>query len=101
MSIGSDQPLISNQVPDTEFPDNFEEFSEIFGRDYKRTVDAINTKEGGLYSQNEVATFQKYFNPNDSQSSRNIYRKVINFDGSPTQGQNACSMALPSPRIAV
>ena len=79
MSFSSDQPLTSNQLSDFELPENYDDFSEIFDREHKKVVDTINTKEGGLYQLGEQATFQKYFDPNDSFNTRNTYRTVINF----------------------
>lgn len=86
MSISSDQSLTSNQLSDFEAPDNYEEFSNIFERNYKKVVDVVNTKEGGNYLLEEQATFQKYFDENDVQGSRDTYRKVINFGRLPNAG---------------
>ena len=83
MSFSNDQPLVANQFSDFDIPDNFDDFSEIFEREYKRVIDAVNTKEGGLYLLQELATFEQYFTPNDPQQNRNIYRKVIDFGSLP------------------
>jgi hypothetical protein len=79
MSFSSDAPLVANQVGDTDFPDNFEDFSELFDREYKKVTDAVNTKEGALYLLQELATFQQYFNTADTQNNRNVYRITLNF----------------------
>lgn len=75
----SDNPLVANQVSDTDFPDNFEDFHELFDREYKKLTDAVNSKEGALYLPQELATFQKYYDPGDSLETRNVYRKLIIF----------------------
>lgn len=83
MSFSSDAPLVSNQVVNEEFPDTYEEFIKMFEVSYGKLSDAVNSKEGGTYLLNEIATFQKYFNVDDPQNNRNIYRKVINFGALP------------------
>jgi len=79
----SDQPLVANQVSVPDFPDNFEEFIELFEREYQNIVDAVNSKGGGLYVPEESATFQKYFDSVDPQSTKNVYRKVVDFGALP------------------
>lgn len=79
----SDAPLVANQVDSPDFPDNFSDFLEQFEREYQKLTDAVNSKEGGLYIPEESATFQKYFNQDDPQSTRNVYRKVIVFGALP------------------
>jgi hypothetical protein len=91
MSFSSDNPLVANQIGDFDVPETFEEFSDIFERNYKKVADAMNTKETGLYLLQESATFQQYFKANDPQGNRNIYRKVINFGRLP----NATSRRVP------
>ena len=75
----SDQPLVANQVDTPDFADNFEDFLEQFEREYNKLTDAVNSKEGALYLPQELATFQKYFDSVDPQSTKNVYRKVIEF----------------------
>jgi len=87
----SDNPLVSNQISDPDFPDNFPEFIELFDREYKKLVDVVNTKEGGLYIPQEVATFQRYYTSVDPQATRNVYRKLIDFGVLP----NATTKRVP------
>jgi hypothetical protein len=91
MSFSSDKPMLSNQLANYDSPDSYEAFSEIFQREHKRVVDAVNSKEGGLYSLQQVATFQEYFTPGNPQKNRNVYRKVINFGALP----NNTSRTIP------
>ena len=79
MSFSSDAPLVANQVSDSDLPADFDDFHEAFERDYKKMVDAVNSKEGGLYLPQEVATFQLYFNEDDPNVNRNVYRKLVVF----------------------
>ena len=83
MSFSSNAPLVANQVSDTDFPDNFTDFHEVFDREFKKITDAINTKEGALYLLQELATFQQYFNPNNVQENLNVYRITVNFGALP------------------
>lgn len=83
MSFSSDAPLQSNQLSlDVEFQKEKPEFNDILTLAYRRAVDAINTKEGGLYLLGEIATFKQVYNLNPpsgvySQSvNRNLYRKT-------------------------
>lgn len=88
MAFSSDPALQSNQVsisleiPRPEDP-NFETIMSLF---MKRTTDAVNTKEGALYSLREVATFQQYFTAGDPQTTRNVYRMTVNFGALPNAG---------------
>ncbi len=79
----SDNTLVANQVSDSDFPDNWEEFQEMFSREYPKLIDAINSKEGALYLPQELATFQRYFDEADPQNTKNVYRKVIIFGALP------------------
>jgi len=83
MSFSNDPPLVTNQTSDNDFPDNFEDFIEMFDREYKKVTDAINTKEGSLYLPQELATYQQYFSVEDPQNNRNVYRKVVDFGALP------------------
>lgn len=75
----NDNPLVANQVGDFDSPENYEDFTEIFEREYKKAIDAINSKEGGLYLPQELSTFQKYYDPENPLETRNVYRKLIIF----------------------
>lgn len=79
MSFSSDKSLQSNQVPlsfdlgDPSSPD----FKNSLSLMLKRMIDSLNSKEGALYFLQEQATFQKYFKEGDPQSTRNVYRTVV------------------------
>lgn len=86
MGFSSDQPMVSNQlVTNFQLPSAKETdlFDERLEKLLEKICDVTNTKEGAVYFLNEIATFQKYYVSGDPQSSRNVYRKVIDFGALP------------------
>lgn len=81
MSFSSDQPLQANQLPiSIDYPDPSEkEFVETLTTDRKRISDSMNSKEGALYDLNEQANFRKFYDPNNTQQTRNSYRSVFDL----------------------
>lgn len=80
MAFSSDQPLVSNQLPiSVDFPKEPELFLDIMTNTYKRIADAVNRKEGGVYSLQENATFKQYPTANDPQKTKNTYRKTFDM----------------------
>ena len=81
MSFSSDQPLVSNQLPNSiSLPEvNDKAFIEMLSNHLRRISDVVNTKEGSLYLLNEIATFQQFFTANNPQQNRNSYRKVFDL----------------------
>jgi len=79
MSFSSDQPLLINQLPISidlpKDPEKFHEVSELF---MKRVSNVVNTKSGGLYSQQEFSNSELY-QLVDSLTSSNVYRKCFNL----------------------
>jgi len=87
MSSSSDNPLVSNQVGYQNFNFEYEKFIDIFEREHKKYVDAINSKENGLYYPSETSTFQQYQDENNTQNLQNVYRKLIFFGTLPNTSQ--------------
>ena len=87
MSFSSDQPTLVNQLPlSMDFPDDPVKFKEILTLLYKRIANAVNTKEGGLFSLAEQFDFQQYFIQGNPNNFRNVYRKtfdMVNLNGGP------------------
>lgn len=84
MSFSSDNPLQTNQLPiSVEFPTEPKLLQVINTETYKRTANAVNTKESGLYLNQEMASFKQYFTPDNPMKNRNVYRKVIDFGALP------------------
>ena len=79
MSFSSDQPLLINQLPISidlpKDPEKFHETSELF---MKRVSNVVNTKAGGLYSQQEFSNSELYQLVSSTTSS-NVYRKCFNL----------------------
>ncbi len=63
MSFSSNVPLQSNQLPiSLDFPDpTHPDFLDTLSIAFKRISDAMNTKEGALYTLEEIANFNNYF----------------------------------------
>ena len=92
MSFSSDNPLITNQIPtDINLPklsqaDLFQERLEDFLQDM---ANAINSKEGGLYTLDETASSEQYYDLTNTSKFRNVYRKtfdMIQLSGSNIEG---------------
>ncbi len=78
MTFSSNNALQLNQLPLTlNFPKTYDEFLPIMTLLYKRIVASMNTKEGSLYSLEELGNFNQYFTLNDPLTFRNVYRKVF------------------------
>ena len=82
MSFSSDQALQVNQLPiSIEFPKEQERFYEILTLWAKRVTNAVNSKEGGLYSLEELFDFKQYFTASNPNVFRNDYRKTFDLTG--------------------
>jgi hypothetical protein len=98
MSFSSDKPLLANQLPisiDFPSPDK-KEFLDILSLTYKRIADSVNTKEGGLYLLQELATFNQFFTLNNNRINRFVYRTtfdMVNLNGGPIGTGTTASFA--------
>lgn len=105
MSFSSDNAAITNQLPNTiNLPDldNKELFVERLEAILKEITDSVNQKDGGLYTKDETASSQQYYNPDDPQEFRNVYRKV--FDLIDLNGANvgaSASLSYPHEMVGV
>lgn len=73
-------PLLVNQLPlSVDFPKDQQKFLEILTELYKRIANCVNTKEGGLFSLQELFNSQQYFTPGTPNIFRNVYRKVFDM----------------------
>lgn len=94
MSFSSDPALLSNQLPiSVEFPKEFQQFLPILDLLYKRIANSVNSKEGGLYSQEEVNAFMQYFTSTPN-VFRPTYRKVIDFGALPNAGSKSVAHGI-------
>jgi len=84
MSFSSDKPGLENQLPiSIEIPQDYAEFRHQFNTLYQRITASLNSKEGGLYVPDEKITNQQYFDENDPQKNKNVYRMVLDFGSLP------------------
>ena len=80
MTFSSDPAAQINQLPiSVEFPRDPERFLESLTNWIKRCTNAMNTKEGALYTLQETFCFKQYFTPNNPNVFRNMYRSVFNL----------------------
>lgn len=97
MSSSSDPSLQVNQLPiSIDFTQDDERFKDTLSLWAKRVANAVNTKEGSLYSLQEFFNFKLYYTVGDTQNFRNTYRKC--FDLVDLNGGNigpATTVAFP------
>lgn len=82
MSLTSDLPLSSNQLPiSLEFPSlkNESSFIQALTNTLQQISDTVNTKEGALYLLQELATFQLYYITSNPQATRPTYRRTYDL----------------------
>jgi hypothetical protein len=82
MSYSNDNSSITNQLPLT-IDIKEEDIWDSFSNAYKKIANSVNSKEGGLYIQNETATSAQYFTQNNPQVYRNVYRVTVDFGNLP------------------
>lgn len=97
MSFSSSPSLVVNQLSDTEYPDNFEGFIEVFSRENKKVIDVVNSKESALYVLKEVGTFKQFFIPNDPLNNRFAFRRTVNFGSLPDTATKRILHGTPLP----
>jgi hypothetical protein len=97
MSSPTDFTLIANQLPiSQEFPKDQDRFLETLTLWEKRVANAVNSKEGGLYSLQEIFSFKQYFTLNNPGVFRNVYRKcfdMVDLNAGPIAG--GATVAFP------
>lgn len=80
MGYSNDQPGLENQLAySIEFPDDPEQFREKVYEVYQKIVNAVNSKTGGFYIPLEKGTSERYFEKNNTQVFRNVYRMTVIF----------------------
>ena len=84
MSFSNDKPALENQLAiSIELPEDPAEFRFRFNDLYQKIATSLNSKEGGLYVPEEKTTGQQYFNPDNPQKNKNVYRMVVDFGALP------------------
>jgi len=80
MAYNSDPSVQANQLPlSIDLPQEEEQLRQKLTDSYKKTVDAMNNKIGGLFSLQEIANFERWFSVNSTTQTRNGYRKTFKF----------------------
>lgn len=87
MSFSNDQPALESQLPlSIELPKEPDQFRNRINDLYQKIASSLNTKEGGLYIPQEKTTGQQYFNENNPQKNKNVYRMTVDFGALPNSG---------------
>jgi|ERR1700687_187745 len=82
MSFSNDPAIQVNQLPiSIEFPREEERFYEILTLWAKRVTNSVNSKEGGLFTLEELFDFKQYFTAGNPNTFRNDYRKTFDVTG--------------------
>jgi hypothetical protein len=90
----NDPSALINQLPvSIELPRDPAQFIESMTILYKRIAQTVNTKEGGLFSQQEFMSNQQY-NIGSSSSFRTVYRKTVNFGALPAAGTKSVAHGI-------
>lgn len=96
MSFSSDNSGVGNQLPQSiEIPQDYKDFRKQFNDLYQRITASLNSKEGGLYTPNEKLTNQQYFDENDPQNNKSVYRMVVDFGALPNAGTKNVAHNIP------
>jgi hypothetical protein len=75
MTISSNQPLNTNQLPvSLDVNPEDKEFQNILLLYLRRVANAVNTKESGLFLLQENANFEQWYQVGNPQQNRNAYR---------------------------
>ena len=87
MSFSSDNAALQAQLPlSIDVPKEGEEFNEWFNGVYQKIAASVNNKEGGLYVPEEKITSQQYFDVDNPQKNKSVYRMSIDFGALPDTG---------------
>lgn len=96
MSFTNDIPGLQNQLPiSIEFPLDAEEFRHQLNNTYQRIATTVNTKEGALYVPIEKVTGAQYFNVDDTQKNKIVYRMTVDFGALPNAGTKSVPHNIP------
>lgn len=85
MAFSNDPAVQSNQLPiSLDIPSDPKQLKETLSLLFKRVINAVNTKEGGVYSLQENANFAQYYTLGNPNQYRNAYRTtfdLVNLNG--------------------
>jgi hypothetical protein len=80
MSLSSNQPLNTNQLPiSLDVNPEDKGFQDILLLYLRRVAQAVNTKESGLFLLQETANFEQWYQTANPQQNRNGYRTTADL----------------------
>lgn len=80
MTISSDNPLNTNQLPiSLDVNPQESNFQSILLLYLRRVANAVNTKESGLFLLQENANFEQWYQIGNPQQNRNAYRITVDL----------------------
>lgn len=103
MTISSNQPLNTNQLPvSLDVNPEDRDFENILLLYLRRVANAVNTKESGLFLLQENANFEQWYQTGNPQQNRNGYRitadlVMLNAGNIPTGTTNIVLSASTQP----
>jgi hypothetical protein len=87
LSFSNDPESVQSQLPiSIEMPDDPAEYRNKMTDLYQKIASSLNGKEGGLYLPQEKTTGQQYFDSDNPQVNKNVYRMVVDFGSLPDIG---------------
>lgn len=97
MSFNSDPASLSNQLElAVDFPPvQSKDFIDTLSLAYKAIANAVNGKEGALFSPTESYNFQSWFTAGNPQVYRNCFRKVVDFGSLPNTATKSVAHNIP------
>lgn len=78
------QNSITSYLPnDVIIPEDAEELRQVLDDTFRRVIDAVNDKDIGHYNTVACVNGQKWFDGNNTQAFKNVFRKVVDFGALP------------------
>lgn len=81
MSFSSDDAQIANQIPQTINLPNIEDhnFTDYIETIFRSIANSVNAKESGLNLLSEKISGSQFYNSDNEDQLRNVYRKIIDL----------------------
>jgi hypothetical protein len=96
MSYSSDNAGLQNQLPiSIEISREPGELREEVNDIYQSVVSSVNSKIGGLYVPQEKVNSEQYFDKNNPQRFKNVYRMVVDFGALPNTTSKSVEHNIP------
>lgn len=96
MSFSSDRPGLQNQLPlSVDLSEDSKEMRFDINDLYQSIASAVNNKIGGLYVPEEKINSEQYFDADNPQKLKQVYRMTIDFGALPNTGSKSVSHNIP------